>query len=255
MSTDLDFDANKDVNLESVIYKAFDSYYGENKPILLNLNLKKHTETVKKYIISYKKHDADRMETLKIEMSFRRKYRESEINVINDIKIYKLPLLFDFKINAFNDRTVARDLHDIIFIGKNYAGDLNAGQINFIKDIYKNLDAIFNKYYIAYKEDDILKDRFLEDLSDLEKLVSKRLLNNSLENKLKNNTLSSVGIQKYASAYLTSGLEAAVKQIKQDGKDANWIIHYRDKIFPDRTLTEVEKALKAAEKDKGMGRR
>ena len=187
MSTDLDFDANKDVNLESVIAKAFASYHGENRPVLIDLNLKKHTDIVKKYMVTYGEYNTDKKENLKIEMSFRRGYQESETDVINNMRIYKLPVIFDFKKMAFQDRTVARDLHDIIFIGKNYINNLNAEQISFIKNIYKNVDAIFNRYFIAYKEDDILKDRFLEDLSDLEKLVSKKLLKNNLENKLKNN--------------------------------------------------------------------
>ena len=40
--------------------------------------------------------------------------------------------------------------------------------------------------YDVYKEnnDDILRDRFLEDFSDLEKLVSQKLFKNKLENKL-----------------------------------------------------------------------
>lgn len=187
MSTDLDFDANRDVNLESVIAKAFASYHSENRPVLIDLNLKKHTDTVKKYMVTYGECNTDKKENLKIEMSFRRGYQESETDVINNMRIYKLPVIFDFKKMAFQDRTVARDLHDIIFIGKNYINNLNAEQISFIKNIYKNVDAIFNRYFIAYKEDDMLKDRFLEDLSDLEKLVSKKLLKNNLENKLKNN--------------------------------------------------------------------
>lgn len=189
MSTDLDFDANKDVNLESVISKAFTFYHGENRPILVDINLKKHTDTVKKFIVTYGEYNTDKKENLKIEMSFRRGYQESETNIINNIRIYKLPFLFDFKKAAFKDRTVARDLHDIIFIGKNYTNDLNPEQVEFIKDIYKNMDMVFNRYFIAYKEDDILKDRFLEDLSDLEKLVSKKSLKNNLENKLKNDNI------------------------------------------------------------------
>lgn len=192
MSTDLDFDANKDVNLESVISKAFASYHGENRPVLVDINLKKHTDTVKKIIVTYGEYNTDKKENLKIEMSFRRGYQESETDIINNIRIYKLSFLFDFKKAAFEDRTVARDLHDIIFISKNYTDNINIEQAEFIKDIYKNMDMVFNRYFVAYKEDDILKDRFLEDLADLEKLVSKKLLKNNLENKLKNNTHSSV---------------------------------------------------------------
>lgn len=60
--------------------------------------------------------------------------------------------------------------------------------------------------------------------------------------------------RKYSSIYRDLGLDAAVKQLNDDGKDANWIMHYRNEIFSDRTRTEVGKAIKAAEKDKGMER-
>lgn len=186
MSTDLDFDANKDVNLEYVINKAFTYYHGENRPILLDINIKKHTDTVKKMIITYGEYKTDKKENLKIEMSFRSGYRESETDIVKNIRIYKLPFLFDFKRSAFENRTAARDLHDIIFIGKNYTDSLNPSQLEFLKKIYKNMDMLFNKYFSAYKEDDILKDRFLEDLSDLEKLITKKLPKNNLENKFKN---------------------------------------------------------------------
>lgn len=185
MSTDLDFDANKDINLESIISKVFAAFNGENRPVLVDINLKKHTDTVRKFIVTYGEFNTDKKENLKIEMSFRRGYLESETDIINNIRIYKLPLLFDFKKAAFEDRTVARDLHDLIFIGKNYMDNLNMEQAEFIKDIYKNMDMVFNRYFVAYKEDDILKDRFMEDLADLEKLVSKKSLKNNLENKLK----------------------------------------------------------------------
>lgn len=60
--------------------------------------------------------------------------------------------------------------------------------------------------------------------------------------------------QKYNRIYQDSGLDAAVKQLKDDKKDNNWIMHYRDRIFPDRTRTEIDKAIKAVEKDRGRER-
>jgi hypothetical protein len=61
-------------------------------------------------------------------------------------------------------------------------------------------------------------------------------------------------ISRYKSIYRTGGFDAAVKQLKDDGRGTNWIMHYRDKIFPDKTLTEIEKAVKTIEKDNGMER-
>ncbi|HEC25408.1 MAG TPA: hypothetical protein ENI54_05310 [bacterium] len=189
ISTDLDFDANKDINLESVIHESFDLQHGDDRPVLIEMNLKKHTDTVKKYIITYRPQNIDNVSSLKIEMLLRRKFDESETDIIGDIKVYKISALFNFKRTAFKNRTVPRDLHDIIFIGKNYNNFLNAEQLDFIKNIYKNIDTVFNRFFIAYKEDDILKDRFLDDLSNLEDLAAIKL-KNSLEDKLKDITIN-----------------------------------------------------------------
>ncbi len=60
--------------------------------------------------------------------------------------------------------------------------------------------------------------------------------------------------QKYRDIYQTSGFNAAVAEMKQDKIDDAVIkFHYKE-IFPDKSLTEVEKAVNAIEKDRGMER-
>lgn len=175
MSMDLDFDANKHVKLESIIKESFSSFYGNNKLILSNINIKKDTDDVKRYVIDYKNSYNEEIFKLKIEMSFRRKFDITETNIINDKRIFKLPFLFDFKKAAFENRTASRDLHDIIFISKNYADELNVEQTDFIKSIYKNIDNVINRYSEAYKEDPILKDRFEEDVAMLKHIFTNKL--------------------------------------------------------------------------------
>jgi predicted nucleotidyltransferase component of viral defense system len=174
MSLDLDFDANKHINLESVIKESFLSFYGSNKLILSNINLRKDTDDVKRYMIDYKNSYNNEIFKLKIEMSFRRKFDNDETNIINSKRIFKLPFLFDFKKAAFENRTASRDLHDIIFIGNKYAAILNQAQIDFIKNMYKNINNIIDRYSEAYKEDTILKDRFEEDIIMLEQIATNK---------------------------------------------------------------------------------
>lgn len=174
MSTDLDFDANKHIKLESVINESFASFYGKDRLILSNINIKKDTDDVKRYVLDYKKPDNEEIFKLKIEMSFRRRFDIAEVDVINGKRIFKLPLLFDFKKSAFENRTASRDLHDIVFIGKKYADILNDEQTDFIKNIYENLDQIINRYSEAYKEDTILKEKFVDDIVSLEQIVIKK---------------------------------------------------------------------------------
>lgn len=42
--------------------------------------------------------------------------------------------------------------------------------------------------------------------------------------------------------------------MKDDKKDTNWIMFHKDKLFPDKTMTEVEKAIKELDRDRGLGR-
>jgi hypothetical protein len=67
-------------------------------------------------------------------------------------------------------------------MGNNYAEILNTGQINFIKDIYKNINNTINRYSEAYKEDTILKDRFEKDIVTLEQIVTNKF--NRIEKEL-----------------------------------------------------------------------
>jgi Fic family protein len=102
-----------------------------------------------------------------------------------------------------------------------------------------------------------IRNFMVENIYETTKAL-KRFLDNTIGKNEKTKDVSAyddeLKFSRYSSAYRTSGLDAVVKQLKDDKKDTNWIIHYRDKIFPDKTLTEIDKAIKAAEKDKGMER-
>jgi len=77
-----------------------------------------------------------------------------------------------------------------------------------------------------------------------EKLEQKPLMENTLSDKKTDSQL-----QKYQDIYQKDGLDAAVKQMKEDGKNTGWITVNRDKIFPDKTLTEVNKSISQIERE------
>ena len=112
---------------------------------------------------------------------------------------------------------------------------------NFCKTISTNIMLSVNRQDINISSK---TGAFAKDLQD-------RPNNQGSENNTLDNTSQ---LQKYASAYRKSGLAAVVKQLKDDGKNTNWIMHYRNEIFSDKTVSDVEKAIKAAEKDRGMER-
>lgn len=48
--------------------------------------------------------------------------------------------------------------------------------------------------------------------------------------------------------------DVAVREMKNDKKDTNWIMFYRDKLFPDVKRSELESSVRKIDKDKGIGR-
>ena len=66
-------------------------YQGSTKKLnLININLKKDTDDVKRYVIDYKNSYNNEIFKLKIEMSFRRKFGINETDIINNKRIFKL---------------------------------------------------------------------------------------------------------------------------------------------------------------------
>ena len=185
---------------------------------------------------------------------------KDRVNYKNNLYIAAEKIVIPMKMETIGERDLFRDYYDMYSLLKKYPMD------NLIKTA-KDYDEDFN-YKLFFRKlinMDNVKENVLDSrLRPIYNVNKKELveyftetIQQYLSNKIyiENHILDNTSqLQKYASAYRTSGLEAALKQLKDDKKNANWIMHYRDKIFPDRTLTEVEKAVKALEKNKGMER-
>jgi len=56
-------------------------------------------------------------------------------------------------------------------------------------------------------------------------------------------------LEKYQDLYKKEGLDATVKQIMKDNnnEDPGWIVFYKDELFPDKTVKEIEKSINKIE--------
>ncbi len=118
-SEDLDFDCCKKINLLSKVKSAI-----PNGIILNDIHIKKDTDSVGRYMVRYATKDNKEEQTLKLEISYRDAPKESEVNMIEGMRIAKIERIIDNKLCACFDgehtRTKARDLFDLHFLAKHY---------------------------------------------------------------------------------------------------------------------------------------
>lgn len=157
-SEDLDFDIQGDftgkntINLENVL----NSVKGKNFDIL-DVAVRKSTDTVTRYMINYRDKELDTNHNLKIEISYRTP--NHSYKHINGIKTADIKDIANFKVNSvldtqYESRTKARDLYDTAYIAKNYPEALTNEQIAGLKNL--DLDYINSRYATAFKEDPLL---------------------------------------------------------------------------------------------------
>lgn len=175
-SEDIDLDSEKSFNLETTIKEA-----SQKLGIVIDrINIPKDTETTKRYKIHYNKDMYPNKDMyLKIETSFRNKINNNDVSVINGIKVYNPEIILGMKFSAIDGdshgrggRIKARDLHDIIFLAKNYASLFSKEQINRFLSLSEDIDKILS-FEDDYNEDSILGGQFEKDVDELEKQAEK----------------------------------------------------------------------------------
>jgi predicted nucleotidyltransferase component of viral defense system len=171
-STDLDYDGKSfDINIfENIINGAKKSDI--NVTDIIN---KKNTDTTKRFMVHYQE---DPMKPLKIEVSFRNidflYNNQNNILTINNINVYNIETLAQFKANAFLDRYSARDIFDVSFLLSSHPmsitnntalkiyNKMNSLGIDYMENTLKNDDVLKNCDYaeILLSMDNNLKKRF-----------------------------------------------------------------------------------------------
>ncbi|GHQ22361.1 nucleotidyl transferase AbiEii/AbiGii toxin family protein [Helicobacter pylori] len=162
-SEDLDFDCCKKINLLSKVKSAI-----PNGIILNDIHIKKDTDSVGRYMVRYAAKDNKEEQTLKLEVFYRDAPKESEVNVIDGMRIAKVKRIIDNKLCACFDgehtRTKARDLFDLHFLAKHYEEHFSLDLATRLKEFSKDPDKLVSDY-LEDKNDDILVNKIM----DLEK--------------------------------------------------------------------------------------
>jgi predicted nucleotidyltransferase component of viral defense system len=156
-SEDLDFDANKKLNITNRVADILSKH--TEKHII---KISKNTDTVQRLKIHYSKNGLERF--LKIETSFRDPFQNEDTVIIDGIKTYQIKNLIDQKVNAMIGRTKARDLYDIDFLLRKYRKYFAEGTIEKLSETVANINELEGRFYQSFQEDYILSESELDDL-------------------------------------------------------------------------------------------
>ncbi|WP_104629378.1 nucleotidyl transferase AbiEii/AbiGii toxin family protein [Helicobacter bizzozeronii] len=154
-SEDLDFDCHKKMNLVGRLKSAI-----PDGIILNEIYTKKDTDTAGRYVVSYHTQDDQETRLLVVEVSYRNAPPESEVNLIDGMRIASIKCLIDNKLRAAFDgqniRTKAKDLFDLHFLAKNYAGHFTPDFARRLMEFSQNPDELVSLYENNAKNDSIL---------------------------------------------------------------------------------------------------
>ena len=98
---------------------------------------------------------ADRL--LMIELSSRSEPNPDDIVVVDGIRTYRLPALFNQKMDAADDRVKARDLFDFGFLVAKHGDRLSSDQIERADSFSRDYEDLADRYRQAFEEDALLR--------------------------------------------------------------------------------------------------
>ena len=156
-SEDLDFDANKKLNIINRVSDTLSKYTEKH-----TIKISKDTDTVQRLKIHYSKNGLERF--LKIETSFRDPFQNEDTVIIDGIKTYQIKNLIDQKVNAMIGRTKARDLYDVDFLLRTYRESFTDSTIKKLSETVADINELEGRFYPAFKDDYILNESELDNL-------------------------------------------------------------------------------------------
>ncbi len=167
-SEDLDFDCHKKINLLGRVKSAI-----PNGIILNDIHIKKDTDSVGRYMVRYATKDNKEEQTLKLEISYRDAPKESEVNVIEGMRIAKIERIIDNKLCACFDGE-----H---ILAKHYKEHFNLDLASRLKEFSKDPDKLVSDYLVDVKLDALLNQIMDLEETALELGVMAQLIHKKLE--------------------------------------------------------------------------
>lgn len=163
-SEDLDFDSNKNLNLLNKVK--------ESTPVgfkIDDINVKKDTETVSRYVIQYSVPKIGLQDALKMEISYRTPVPEEQVTVKNGIRFSSIERIIDNKLHAAfdgdNTRTKARDLFDLHYLAKNFPDNFNENLAQRLQSFSQDPDKLVSAYETDAERDPLLINTDLETMA------------------------------------------------------------------------------------------
>lgn len=93
---------------------------------------------------------------LKVEIHFRQAPNSKDIEVIEGIRTYKVPTLFDQKLAATASRIEPRDLFDLAFVMERFGDRLRSDQIRRAEAFTRDLNRLEQRYKTKFQQDEVL---------------------------------------------------------------------------------------------------
>ena len=96
-------------------------------------------------------------ETLKVDVRYCQAPKSRDIELIDGIRTYKVPVLFDQKLATTASRIDPRDLFDLAFLMERYGDNLGNDQIRRAEAFTRDLNRLEQRYKARFEEDKILR--------------------------------------------------------------------------------------------------
>lgn len=150
-STDLDFDTNRPVELRDRIDSTARS---------MGVNLEPASRVDRRGRQRFLARDPTlpgRKERLfKVNVRQKTPPEAGSIEVINGIRTYKIPVLFDQKMAATGSRIEGRDVFDLAFVIQRYGDNLRDDRVRRADAFTENLDRLERRYKEVFERDEVL---------------------------------------------------------------------------------------------------
>ena len=164
-SEDLDFDSSKKLNLLNRIRSS--SPHGI---VIDDINVKKDTDIVSRYIVNYHVTNTGIDDSLKIEISYRTPVPTEQITVKDGVRFSSVERIIDNKLHAAydgaNTRTKGRDLFDLHFLVSQYSEHFNLALATRLLGFAQDQDKLVSLY-----REDIEEDPLLNEIMNVEQVA------------------------------------------------------------------------------------
>ena len=231
-SEDMDFDLppGNHSDLRPCIYRAAQKIGLQ----IQDINIKKDTDTTRRYMVHYASAFSAQDYPLKIECSMRNEIDPCDVENVNGIRTYTVARLAELKSEAFMNRDKARDTYDLAFLMERYSSQIRYSTLEKVKQNLqgRGIDDLCDSFEREKQTDPLLSEFDGADIVlRLQESVQFHDLPNMAEVQAAESKASLIqGLDKSADGmsavegkdvgYLEEGYMAAANEVKYEAQEA-----------------------------------